>query len=277
MKNILLKIKNNKVIILLLIVILLTGVNLMESLNPTDTSLIKYLKKTNNTVHELTTARQSYQGDWIELNQVDVSIANGDFAHEKVLTFVRDPKEFLNTGDRIRILRVSYEYFVVCKIDGYDVHCYGDTTTFPPSSDVSFSKLVSPIGWPSSFTFSPDIEPITGSGATITETFVTHKFIVTGNIVTVYGFINLSIASANTGTIYIESPIQEGSIPGQFKNFIAGSVDLYYYDNVGTDGGIDRSNYIALTKSSLGGNWGDIGTTTSTSYFYTYSLDSTAI
>jgi len=191
-----------------------------EVLNPTDTDLIKYIKKTNTTVHELTTARQEYKGTWFDLNHAeytDAGAISATYPNNFYVTVTGLGNTNLSDkfviGDKFRVKQTGYTdyryFYLVGILDSSDrLTLAGDKDALlngATITSIGHSNATLPVGFPTVMFFDANVY---GESSNIINycyfrmvgNMVTVTFIITSNSNDVSYAINPPTVNARQAT-----------------------------------------------------------------------------
>jgi hypothetical protein len=133
----------------------------MNNNSPVDQDFVKIIKSLEERVRSLETARQPYQGDWIELSPSAftlLSTSSGTqttYGHTILQTSI-DYSEILTNGTKLKFYTLPsfVQYAYVREVTPTTIEVIGDLVTVPMSSvpaNIAYSQLGSPTGFPHIF------------------------------------------------------------------------------------------------------------------------------
>lgn len=230
---------------------------ILATLSPLDSGFNNFLSGFDQRLRALETARQPYQGDWIELDSTVFTsdASNNSKIHINAGSY--DPSILFGIGDRIRYKLSGipiYYYNFISHIDGqviYLMNGLSATGSGLSFSDVAYSKIPTPNGfavpvladYPMVFTF-----PTSG----ITDNNSEFLYYMIGSIVVA----NLKFDVTLTGTpstVEFESPIALSSIADGNNLSDGGGTRI----TIGTTGYTLKWNQVTdrFVITPLSGNW----------------------
>lgn len=225
------------------------------------------IKDLEDTVQSLSTAPQSYQADWINLNPTEyiynsaTRIDISDF----------DPRSRFSIGDRLELTQSSTtKYFYVIDVQSDHIKIYAGTDyTFTSDTITSIraSKNIKPTGFPDFFNYDATVDVNVGS---ITKDVLsTEQFYMIGGVYYVFSQYDLSSISAGNSIIIIYLPTQNifaNSYPLSEGNVVHIYDQVAFTDETGFTTSLSNGNFVGIRKMD-GSNY---STTNSIDLVYTY-------
>ena len=138
-----------------------------QELYPTNDTLAKKLSELETKINSISLSRQPYIADWIEVNELPTYVASD------ILSFATGSTIYniLAVGDHIRLKQGgAFKYFYVIEVGAVNITLLKSTSyslTATTITDLSYSKLSNPVGFPSYLTWTPTVWSTDGGGTLI--------------------------------------------------------------------------------------------------------------